>query len=86
MRSCAALALMLLQACASSVDIAGDAGERFSRYCQSLGRIPGTEAFRACVENEDTKAAVATQREYDRKALRRVDCVDPKVACEPPWR
>ena len=82
----AAVLLACLGGCAGAGRAAPDAAERFGPHCEKLGHARGTEPFRACVENEDMKAGAAVQREYDRKLLRRMDCVDPRIACDAPSR
>jgi hypothetical protein len=86
MKTTAVLIIALLTACASSGPPAGDIRARSEQQCQSRGHAAGSEAFRACVESEELGAAAATQREYDRKLLRRLDCVDPRLACDGPSR
>ena len=76
----------LLTACSTSGPPPGDLRGRYEQNCQTRGHAPGSEAFRACVESEELGAGAATQREYDRKLLRRLDCVDPRIACAAPSR
>jgi hypothetical protein len=75
---------VLVAGCATNGKSAVDATERFGPHCEKLGHARDSDAFRACVVNEDINAAAATQRDYDRKLLRRLDCVDPRIACDTP--
>ena len=82
-RYIAVIVAVLIAGCASDGQSGADATERFGPHCEKLGHARDSDAFRACVVNEDINAA-ATQRDYDRKLLRRLDCVDPRIACDTP--
>lgn len=82
----AAMALVSLAGCAGSGNPGVDAAERFGPRCEKLGHVRDSDAFRACVASQEIAEAAATQREYDRKLLRRTDCVDPRIACDAPMR
>jgi hypothetical protein len=85
LRQCAiAVLATLAAACAGPLTPAADATERYGQHCARQGHAPGSEGFRACVETEDINAQLAVQRDYDRKLLRRTDCVDPRIACDSP--
>ena len=58
----------------------------YAKRCEQQGHKPGTDAWRACIESEDLNAGIARQRAYDDKALRRLDCIDPKLGCAPQAR
>jgi hypothetical protein len=85
LRQCATVVLATFAAaCAGPLTPTPDAAERYGQHCERLGHARGSEGFRACVETEDINAQLAVQREYDRKLMRRMDCVDPRIACDSP--
>jgi hypothetical protein len=73
--------LTLVAACATPQQRAAQAAADYGARCEKLGHAKDSEQWRACVQNEDMNAALATQRAYDREFLRKHDCVDPKVGC-----
>jgi hypothetical protein len=74
----------VVAACARSGESTADAMERSGPHCEKRSRARDSDAFRACVVNEDINAAAANQRECDSKLLRRPGCVDPRRACDTP--
>src|SRR5688572_30309563 len=81
-----ALPVLVLLACAGCVAASGPSSADAALYakaCEKQGHQPHTEAWRACIQSADLNAAIATQRAYDQKLLRRLDCIDPRIACPP---
>lgn len=75
----------LVIACAGCAGHAvADPAALYGKQCEKQGHAPNTDAWRACLQSEELNAAIATQRAYDQKALRRLDCIGPLMACPPP--
>jgi hypothetical protein len=75
--------LFIVAGCATPDDHGIDAIDRYGPHCEKLGHRAGSDAWTACIKTEDLNAAIAAQRALDQKLLRRLDCVDPRVACDP---
>lgn len=84
MRKLAALLTCLfLAGCAATERGRADVGAGYAARCEKQGHPAGSDAWRACIQTEDLNASLATQRAYDQKLLRRLDCIDPRIACSP---
>ena len=68
-------------ACATTEKLAAQDAAQYAAHCEKQGHKRNTEAWQACMQTEELNAGLATQRAYDRKLLRKLDCVDPRFAC-----
>ena len=75
--------LIACAGCAASGHAVADPAALYGKQCEKQGHAPDTEAWRACLQSEELNAAIATQKSYDQKALRRLDCISPLMGCAP---
>lgn len=79
----ALLTCLVLAGCAATERGRDHVEAEYAARCEKQGHAAGGDAWRACIRTEDLNAALATQRAYDQKLLRRLDCIDPRIACSP---
>jgi len=79
----AALFLLCLSVagCATPASLQAQDAARYAAHCEKQGHKPNTDAWRACIQTEELNAGLATQRAYEQKLLRKLDCVDPRFGC-----
>ncbi len=75
------LVLMWCAGCATLDTTRVDAMALYGTQCEKQGHQTHTDAWRACIQSADLNAAIVTQRAYDQKLMRRLDCIDPRFAC-----
>ena len=61
---CAAAGLVLAGGCATVDEQAAQVVAAFGPYCTKLGYQPDTDAWRLCIQVEDSKAAAALSAQH----------------------
>ena len=67
--------------CGTTDKLAAQEAAQYAAQCEKQGHKRDSESWRACIQTEELNAELATRRAYDRKLLRKLDCVDPRFAC-----